>query len=84
MRCIADITALDFKQVCHAGIGKAWESIIYSMIQSGECQIPATVGLEKRKYSGALVLEPEPKGIVGPSVPTNLKSEKCPGMNCTV
>ena len=61
MQCIADIAGLDFKQVCHAGVGRAWESIIYSMIQNGECQIPATVGLEKRKYSGALVLEPEPK-----------------------
>ena len=41
--------------------GKAWESIIYSMIQNEECQMPAIVGLEKRRYSGALVLEPEPK-----------------------
>jgi DNA polymerase elongation subunit (family B) len=61
MRCIADIAGLDFTQVCHAGVGKAWESIIYRMIQNGECQMPATVGLEKKKYSGALVLEPEPK-----------------------
>lgn len=61
LRCIADIAGLDFKQVCHAGVSKACESIIYSMIQSGECQMPAMVGLEKRKYSGALVLEPEPK-----------------------
>jgi DNA polymerase, archaea type len=66
MRCIADIAKLDFKQVCHAGVGKAWESIIYGMIQNGECQMPATVGLEKRKYSGALVLEPEPKSYTTP------------------
>jgi hypothetical protein len=61
MRYIADIAGLDFKQVCHAGVGKAWESIIYSMIQNGECEMPAIVGLAKRRYSGALVLEPEPK-----------------------
>ena len=36
------------------------------MIQNGECQIPATVGLEKRRYSGALVLEPEPKSYTIP------------------
>jgi hypothetical protein len=38
MQCIADIAGLDFKQVCHAGVGMAWESIIYGMIQNGECQ----------------------------------------------
>jgi hypothetical protein len=36
------------------------------MIKNGECQIPATVGLEKRRYSGALVLEPEPKSYTIP------------------
>src|ERR671933_423137 len=61
LRCIADIAGLDFKEVCHAGVGKAWESIIYGMIQNGECQTPSMAGIEKRKYSGALVLEPEPK-----------------------
>ena len=66
MQCIADIAGLDFKQVCHAGVGKAWESIIYRMIQYGECQRPTMVGLEKRKYSGALVLEPEPKSYTTP------------------
>jgi DNA polymerase, archaea type len=66
MRCIADIAGLDFKQVCHAGVGKAWESIIYDMVQNGECQTPSMVGLEKRKYSGALVLEPEPKSYTTP------------------
>ncbi|HEY7080147.1 MAG TPA: DNA polymerase domain-containing protein [Nitrososphaeraceae archaeon] len=60
-RCIANIAGLDFRQICHAGVGKAWESIIYRMIQSGECRRPSMIGLEKRKYSGALVLEPEPK-----------------------
>ena len=65
-RCIADIAGLDFKLVCHAGVGKAWESIIYGMIQNGECQRPAMVGLEKRKYSGALVLESEPKSYSNP------------------
>ena len=66
LQCIADIAGLDFKQVCHAGVGKAWESIIYRMIQLGECQRPTMVGLEKRKYSGALVLEPEPKSYTTP------------------
>ena len=41
-------------------------AIIYSMIQGGECQMPATVGLEKRRYSGALVLKPEPKSYTTP------------------
>ncbi|MGA9843007.1 MAG: DNA polymerase domain-containing protein [Nitrososphaeraceae archaeon] len=36
------------------------------MLQCGECQIPATTGLEKRKYSGTLVLEPEPKSYTSP------------------
>jgi DNA polymerase, archaea type len=36
------------------------------MIRNGECQIPATVGLEKRRYSGALVLELEPKSYTTP------------------
>ena len=66
LRCIADIAGLDFKQVCHAGVGKAWESIIYGMIQHGECQRPTIIGLKKRKYSGALVLEPEPKSYTTP------------------
>jgi hypothetical protein len=60
-RCIADIAGLEFKQVCHTGVGKAWESIIYRMIQRAECQMPWMVGLEKKKYSGALVLEAEPR-----------------------
>ena len=55
-----------FQTGCHAGLGDAWKSIIYSMIQNGECQIPATVGLEKRRYSGALVLEPELKSYTIP------------------
>ena len=25
LRCIAEISGLDFKLVCHAGVGKAWE-----------------------------------------------------------
>jgi hypothetical protein len=66
MQCIADIARLDFRQVCHAGVGKAWESIINSVIQDGECQIPSMVGIEKRKYSGALVLEPESKSYTTP------------------
>jgi DNA polymerase elongation subunit (family B) len=66
MRCIADIAGLDLRQVCHAGVGRAWESIIYGMIQNGECQIPPTVGLQKRRYSGALVLEPESKSYTTP------------------
>ena len=66
LRCIADIAGLEFKQVCHAGVGKAWESIIYGMIQRGECQRPTIIGPKKRKYSGALVLEPEPKSYTTP------------------
>jgi DNA polymerase I len=66
MRCIANIAGLDFKQVCHAGVGKAWESIISKMIQIGKCRMPAMIGLEKRKYSGALVLEPGPKSYSTP------------------
>ena len=66
LRCIANIAGLDFRQVCHAGVGKAWESIIYSMIQSGECQRPTMIGIKKRRYSGALVLELEPKSYAKP------------------
>ncbi|MFZ0327726.1 MAG: DNA polymerase domain-containing protein, partial [Nitrososphaeraceae archaeon] len=66
LRCIANIAGLDFRQVCHAGVGKAWESIIYKIIQSGECQRPTTIGMAKKKYSGALVLEPEPKSYTTP------------------
>ncbi|HET7284751.1 MAG TPA: DNA polymerase domain-containing protein [Nitrososphaeraceae archaeon] len=66
LKCIADIAGLEFKQVCHAGVGKAWESIIYRMIQRGECQRPTIIGLKKRKYSGALVLEPETKSYTAP------------------
>ena len=66
LRCIANIAGLDLRQVCHAGVGKAWESIIYRMIQSGQCQRPTMVGMAKKKYSGALVLEPEPKSYTTP------------------
>ncbi|MGA9844686.1 MAG: DNA polymerase domain-containing protein, partial [Nitrososphaeraceae archaeon] len=66
LRCIANIAGLDFRQVCHAGVGKAWESIIHGMIQSGQCQRPTTIGMAKKKYSGALVLEPEPKSYTTP------------------
>ena len=62
LRCISEIAGLEFKQVCHAGIGKAWESIIYKMIQTGQYSRPIISGqLKKKKYSGAIVLEPEPK-----------------------
>ncbi len=59
LRCIAEISGLDFRLVCHAGVGKAWESIIYRMIQAGQCSRPER--LKKRKYSGGIVLQPEPK-----------------------
>jgi DNA polymerase, archaea type len=53
--------------VCHAGVGKAWESIIYKMIQAGQCRRPLTTDrLKKRKYSGGFVLEPEPKSYTTP------------------
>ena len=65
-RCIANIAGLDFKQICHAGVGKAWESIIFKMMHSGECQRPMMIGLKKRKYSGALVVEPEPESYTTP------------------
>jgi len=63
LRCIAEIAGLEFKQVCHAGVGKAWESIIYKMIGTGQCSSTPTISgrLKKKKYSGAIVLEPEPK-----------------------
>ncbi|MGA9843929.1 MAG: DNA polymerase domain-containing protein, partial [Nitrososphaeraceae archaeon] len=32
----------------------------------GECQRPTTIGMAKKKYSGALVLEPEPKSYTTP------------------
>jgi DNA polymerase elongation subunit (family B) len=64
LKCIADIARLDFQQVGNAGVGKAWESIIHMMIQHGECQRPSTVGQVKRRYSGGLVLEPEPKSYI--------------------
>ena len=67
LRCIAEISGLDFKLVCHAGVGKAWESIIYKMIQAGKCRRPLTTDrLKKRKYSGGFVLEPEPKSYAIP------------------
>ena len=66
LRCIANIAGLDLRQVCHAGVGKAWESIIYRMIQSGQCQRPTMVGMAKKKYSGALVLESKPKSYTTP------------------
>jgi hypothetical protein len=38
-------------------VGKAWEAIIYRMIQAGKCSRPsATDRLKKRKYSGGFVL----------------------------
>jgi DNA polymerase, archaea type len=67
LRCIAEISGLDFRLVCHAGVGKAWESIIYRMIQAGQCSRPLTTDrLKKRKYSGGFVLEPEPKSYTTP------------------
>jgi DNA polymerase I len=66
LRCIAEIAGLDFRQVCHAGVSKAWESIIYRLIETGQCKRPATERLKKRRYSGALVLKPEPKSYDTP------------------
>jgi DNA polymerase elongation subunit (family B) len=67
LRCIAEISGVDFKLVCHAGVGKAWEAIIYKMIQKGECRRPSAIDvLKKRKYSGGFVLEPEPKSYTIP------------------
>jgi DNA polymerase, archaea type len=67
LRCIAEISGLDFRLVCHAGVGKAWESIIYRMIQGGQCSRPLTTDrLKKRKYSGGFVLQPEPKSYTTP------------------
>jgi DNA polymerase, archaea type len=67
LRCITEISGLDFRLVCHAGVGKAWESIIYKMIQNGQCSRPLTTDrLKKRKYSGGFVLEPEPKSYTIP------------------
>jgi DNA polymerase, archaea type len=56
-----------FKLVCHAGVGKACESIIYRIIQAGQCTRPLiTDRLKKRRYSGGLVLQPEPKSYATP------------------
>jgi DNA polymerase elongation subunit (family B) len=67
LRCIAEISGLDFRLVCHAGVGKAWESIIYKMIQNGQCIRPLTTDrLKKRKYSGGFVFQPEPKSYTTP------------------
>jgi DNA polymerase elongation subunit (family B) len=66
LRCIAEISGLDFKLVCHAGVGKAWESIIYRMIQTEKCRRLLTDRLKKRKYSGGFVFEPEPKSYTIP------------------
>jgi DNA polymerase elongation subunit (family B) len=67
LRCITEISGLDFKLVCHAGVGKAWEAIIYKMIQKGQCRRPSAIDiLKKRKYSGAIVLQPEPKSYTTP------------------
>jgi hypothetical protein len=57
LRCIAEISGLDFKLVCHAGVGKAWESIIHKMIQNGECNRPLTTDrLKKENILAALFL----------------------------
>ncbi|MGB6530525.1 MAG: DNA polymerase domain-containing protein [Candidatus Nitrosopolaris sp.] len=66
LRCIAEISGLDFRLVCHVGVGKAWESIIYNMIQIGKCRPLTTDRLKKRKYSGGFFLEPEPKSYTTP------------------
>jgi DNA polymerase elongation subunit (family B) len=48
-------------------VGKAWEAIIYRMIQAGQCSRPATTDrLKKRKYAGSIVLEPDPKSYTTP------------------
>ena len=48
-------------------MGKAWEAIIYKMIQKGECMRPSAIDvLKKRKNSGAIVLQPEPKSYTTP------------------
>ena len=55
LRCIAEISGLDFRLVCHAGVGKAWESIIYRMIQNGQCSRPLTTDrLKKESILAAL------------------------------
>jgi DNA polymerase elongation subunit (family B) len=48
-------------------VSKAWESIIYRLLQVGVCSRPLTTDrLKKRKYSGAIVLQPEPKSYDTP------------------
>jgi hypothetical protein len=49
LRCIAEISGLDFRLVCHAGVGKAWESIIYKMIQTGQCGRPVITNRLKKR-----------------------------------
>jgi DNA polymerase delta subunit 1 len=56
-------------------VGKAWEAIIYRMIQSGQCSRPETSErLKKRKYSGGIVLQPEPKSYITPIEVFDVKS----------
>jgi DNA polymerase elongation subunit (family B) len=67
LRCVAEISGLDFKLVCHAGVGKAWETIIYKMIQTGKCRRPLTTDRsKKRKYASGIVFEPETKSYTIP------------------
>jgi DNA polymerase elongation subunit (family B) len=75
LRCIAEISGLDFKLVCHAGVSKAWEAIIYRMIQAGQCNRAETSErIKKRKYSGGIVLQPEPKSYITPIEVFDVKS----------
>lgn len=75
LRCIAEISGLDFKLVCHAGVGRAWEAIIYRMIQTGDCRRPSAIDvLKKRKYAGGIVFEPEPKSYTTPIEVFDVKS----------
>jgi DNA polymerase elongation subunit (family B) len=75
LRCIAEISGLGFRLLCHAGVGKAWEAIIYRMIQAGQCSTPdSPESLKKRKYSGGFVLQPEPKSYITPIEVFDVKS----------
>jgi DNA polymerase elongation subunit (family B) len=55
-------------------VGKAWESIIYRMIQARQCSRPESSERLKRKYSGGIVFQPEPKSYTTPIEVFDVKS----------
>jgi DNA polymerase, archaea type len=58
---IADITLLDFEEVCKTNLSKWWGSIFNYMVEEGECKRPSKFP-PSQSYRGADVLIPK-KGI---------------------